>query len=305
MRVPQIVSAWICSVVGVVGQSVEKPVIVAAQYDRFPRLQSVAPGQILTVFVRGLKAGTAQAAGSPVPLELAGVSALIEEPRRSFRSSLPILRIDEIPCGSGLAYVCDFRAVSLQLPMELAALQESSVSTAPRPVITISERGVSGLRTEFALVTTNVHILRGCDLVVGDSAGTCSAIVTHASGARVDAAQPARAGEVITAYAVGLGTTTPLVTSGVAAPIPPPPTRAPVFVRIREPVTAYRPLNAVREEALFAGLVSGFVGLYQINFRVPQEAVSNTRCMPGSETNAEFVFESEGSSDLVGVCVQP
>jgi uncharacterized protein (TIGR03437 family) len=80
--------------------------------------------------------------------------------------------------------------------------------------------------------------------------------------------RPARAGDVITIYAIGLGRTNPPVATGAAAPAAEPLARlSGVLVRFGAR-TSFDTSIAV--EALFAGLAPTFVGLYQINAIVPQ-----------------------------------
>jgi uncharacterized protein (TIGR03437 family) len=75
------------------------------------------------------------------------------------------------------------------------------------------------------------------------------------------AAAPARAGDVLTIYANGLGAVNPPVPLGAAAPPAGPLSRTvnPVTVRI----------GGIAVQPQFAGLAPGFPGLYQINVQVP------------------------------------
>jgi uncharacterized protein (TIGR03437 family) len=82
---------------------------------------------------------------------------------------------------------------------------------------------------------------------------------------------PAHPGEVVHAYAVGLGPTNPAVGYGEAAPSEEP------FARLATSLacTVYlqRPLPlGVPVEILFAGLAPGFAGVYQVDWRVPAAA---------------------------------
>lgn len=73
---------------------------------------------------------------------------------------------------------------------------------------------------------------------------------------------PAVAGSVIQVFATGLGPTTPQVKTGEAAPA------NPVAVLVPETqLTAS--IGGLPAEILFQGLAPGFVGLYQVNLRVP------------------------------------
>jgi adhesin/invasin len=90
--------------------------------------------------------------------------------------------------------------------------------------------------------------------------GTLGAAAFHA-GTKVlaDTVHPAHAGEILETYGFGLGATTPVVTPGNPAP------SAPLAV-VSPPAVSVGPLFA---KVTFAGLVPGFVGLYQVNVVVP------------------------------------
>ncbi len=77
----------------------------------------------------------------------------------------------------------------------------------------------------------------------------------------VDAASPARAGEVVQVFCTGLGATNPRVPSGEPAPAAEP------LARVVAPVEAH--IGGRPATVHFAGLAPGFVGLYQVNVEIP------------------------------------
>jgi uncharacterized protein (TIGR03437 family) len=76
----------------------------------------------------------------------------------------------------------------------------------------------------------------------------------------VSSSTPAKAGDVLVIYCEGLGLTNPLVADGFGSPVSPPAqTSSPVTVTI----------GGKNAPVAFGGLVSSFVGLYQVNTVVP------------------------------------
>jgi uncharacterized protein (TIGR03437 family) len=100
-------------------------------------------------------------------------------------------------------------------------------------------------------------------------------IATRADGSLIDAAAPARPGEVIIVYASGLGQTTPrLLNLNI-------PRRA---AQIEQRNQFRVLLNTVPLEAgavLYAGVTPGFAGLYQINLRLPDQLGENPELRVG------------------------
>jgi uncharacterized protein (TIGR03437 family) len=85
---------------------------------------------------------------------------------------------------------------------------------------------------------------------------------------------PAKAGDALTIYALGLGPTSPAVASGVASPSAEPLGRA-----VTNPKVCFStptPFNqGMCVDPLYAGLSPGFVGLYQINVVIPANVQPN------------------------------
>jgi hypothetical protein len=84
--------------------------------------------------------------------------------------------------------------------------------------------------------------------------------VIHADGSLVSAAKPAKAGEILTLFASGLGPTRPGVDPG--QPFPATPRQV-----VNSPVQVLA--NGVPGEVLYAGGYPGAVDGYQVNFRLP------------------------------------
>ena len=83
----------------------------------------------------------------------------------------------------------------------------------------------------------------------------------HGDGSAVTSASPAQPGEEVVSYLLGLGSLATPIADGAGAPL------NPLAVASVTPVVT---LNGTPATVLFAGLTPGLVGLYQVNFQVPQ-----------------------------------
>jgi uncharacterized protein (TIGR03437 family) len=101
-------------------------------------------------------------------------------------------------------------------------------------------------------------------------------IAQHADLSLVSADNPAQPGEFLVIYLAGLGKTDNPVVSGEASPANP----------LARPLdTPVLRIGGQQADIFFAGLTPGLVGLYQINFQVPESASSGTQ---------ELVVEQSG-----------
>ena len=106
-------------------------------------------------------------------------------------------------------------------------------------------------------------------------------------------AYPAKAGDVLTIYAIGMGPTNPAVSSGQPAPSAEP------FARLTStPLVRFGndPVSPVLATPSFAALSPGFAGLYQINVQVP----ANT---PKGIVGVTVVF-ADSSSNTALIAIQ-
>jgi uncharacterized protein (TIGR03437 family) len=95
----------------------------------------------------------------------------------------------------------------------------------------------------------------------GEGPGIVSAVRTDGTYVLlVDPQNPVRAGDVLIVYCEGLGPTNPPVPAGAMVP-------SDRLYEAANPVTAT--VGGQPAQVLFAGLVSGFTGLYQVNIVVP------------------------------------
>lgn len=205
-------------------------VVLGAGFERGP----VSPGSIISLFGSNFAQGNNVAAGLPLPRSLAGVRVLIGE------TEAPLFFV-----GPG--------QINAQVPAELppeqplqVRVEVGGVSTAPEPLQTARQRpGLFTLGPQFgsqgAIIIANTN-----RLAMPVTPGIPS--------------QPAEAGTFISIYCTGLGETDPAVASGQPGPAGP-------LALVRTPATVT--IGGLPAEVTFAGMAPGFVGVYQVNARVP------------------------------------
>jgi uncharacterized protein (TIGR03437 family) len=302
--------------------------VVGAGYNSFAPVP-VAPGQVITVFVTGVGNVTQKVSASPpLTATLGGISsALVQGP-----SSLPAPILAVFPfktCSpGGTQSTCgSTTGVTVQIPFEMHVPIPGTLG--PALLLTsleLSDAGGNKAGVPLDPMFDAIHVLRSEDTpLVADMAqrpGDGIAMVTHADGTPVTAANPAKGGERLVMYAVGLGSTDPPVKTGSASPVPAAPAR-PAFslhydYRPNAPPSPGIIINTGDPPPLpvpdFVGLTPGFVGLYQINF-VVQGSNAISACAPGAGIGASpfsYVRSSmtvtivgTASFDGAGICVEP
>jgi uncharacterized protein (TIGR03437 family) len=166
---------------------------------------------------------------------------------------------------------------------------------------------------EVHIISDQIHILKECDDVASQVGPCAGPVVAHADGSMVSATNPAKSGEEVVVYAVGLGQTTPPLQTGklVTTPVP---TQVQFTLDFN-----YRPNALATQPApngptpLFAGATPGFVGLYQVNFVVPPPPAGTQPCIDTSKLAAQPAYAvrsnltvsigGQSSFDGAGICV--
>ncbi|HZU24740.1 MAG TPA: hypothetical protein VFA04_04410 [Bryobacteraceae bacterium] len=288
---------------------------------------NIAPGQVLTIFVQGVGSsltGPVVAPPGKLPITLGGISVTVEQGNDY---SAPIMQVRPVStCGNCGALT----AITIQIPYEVrpACLPnivcpvDSSAIVITR--LRVSENGRPGSFVVLNIQQDRVHILTGCDNVLAQNTGNpalpCQPLVTHADGSLVTASRPAQPGEPLTAYAVGLGATTPAVPTGEPATGVARATETfTLNFNYREnagPTRAPRPVGSppTDPKPLYAGLTPGYAGLYQVNFVVPEPpslrivpgCVDPNTAKPGDilvQSNLTVSVIGDTSFDGAGICV--
>jgi uncharacterized protein (TIGR03437 family) len=221
-----------------------------------------SPGSIVTIFgtrLTNLASGIVVADRLPLPTELRGTSVRING------VAAPLFAI---------ANVNGVEQINLQIPYEVTG--QSSLS------IVVTNNGVSSDPIVIPLQPQQPGIF------VADWATGAGAILHGADYTLVSSSKPVARGEVVLIYATGLG---PVRN---APPTGQPASASPLSETTVTPVVTFSGITA--SEILFSGLAPSFVGLYQVNVRVPLNAPSG---------NVDVVIQTGGqTSKAVKMAVQ-
>jgi uncharacterized protein (TIGR03437 family) len=307
------------------------PTIAGTGYTD-PSIIRVAPGQITTLFVTGLKTVV------PLPTMLAGVTVTLNQ-----LTPLPLLSIQQmsvcntVPPGSPQSPPsppspdCLITAVTLQIPFDLPLPAERTTTGIE---LAVSENGNVSKSFRVLPITDNLHVINTCDVFpspkfisvsqpISPYAALCVPLVTHGNGNLVTADNPAQPGEEIVIWAFGAGPTTPMAKTGQASPTPAATLSSFVYLQFdfRTNATPSRPyVNPLiaapipTPAPVFVGLTPGQVGLYQINVRIPSSIPAIGSCTTGTQSisvynavqsNLTIDMGATTSFDGAAICVQP
>ena len=215
---------------------------------------AVAPGMIASIFGTGLALDTESTPGQPLPSMLGGTTVFLNGLRAPLFFASP-------------------GQLNVQIPWDLRSARQASLTVRIGPHIS-QPVAVPVAGFSPGLFTT------------GPAGAGQGAILISRSGALAAPAgvspnsRPARKGEFLEVFANGLGRVTDVPASGEAAvsnPLSETTARPEVFI-------------GGAADVLFAGLAPGFIGLYQVNVRVPAgapsgDAVGVSLRVGGAESN--------------------
>jgi uncharacterized protein (TIGR03437 family) len=282
--------------------------VVAVGYQQYvPSV--VVPGQVVTLFVRSLNVPDADAGVLPLPTSLSGVKVRISIPGTpaGYPTFLPIFKIRSLDfCARRLSVACPATQITVQIPTEPTCVPNGTPNACDfngdiGTTLNVEVNGNPGQDFAVQLGSASPHLLNYCDTVSGTPGG-CWPMVTHTDGRGVNPYQAARPGEELSVWATGLGPTLPSVKTGDPAPSPAPAAvYKPNFVLsygVPVPATdgglgmlVFVPVEVAIAPS-FAGLAPNYVGLYQINIRLPDTVPLQARTAAGTISTAKLGLSS-------------
>ena len=190
----------------------------------------VSPGSLITIYGSNLADSSGSAGVVPLPAQLNGAQVFLGN------QALPLLYTSAQQMNVQVPYTIP---VNAQFQM---TVQKDNVLSVPETlVVAAAQPGIFAVNEQ----------------------GTGQGAIVNLSNALVDANAPASAGDVIVIYCTGLGTVSPAVAAGAAAPLSP-------LSYTTNTVTAT--IGGQVAQVTFAGLAPTFAGLYQVNAIVPAGA---------------------------------
>jgi len=269
-----------------------------------PTLTKVAPGQLITLYVRISGAPVTQpilAGTTPLPTLLGGFSVSLKQTFISDPMPIPLAGIyPSDPCN-GVAPCMPLTAMLVQIPFELVPNVPGSRMPFNFATVTVSRNGVAGDPLPLQAVPDNIHVITSCDALPPAANASCTPLFRHADGSLVSASNPAKSGEVLSMAAYGLGYPASSVTTGDLPRIPVTTDGVNVGFDFRPNTPAAKPANSPAT----AAITRDGVGLYQVNFLVPAVPPGTAACGSGVASNLTVSIGRTSSFDGAGICVQP
>lgn len=276
-----------------------------------PTLITVAPGQIVTVFVSGINPNpsTGGTAGVlPLPTSLAGVTVSLTQGQSILPA--PILRV--LPaanyCPLDDSPGCSLTGVTVQIPVGLDYRGGEFNAFAMDAVLSVSDGTNTSIPMFLLPVGDQIHIL-GNDPTINSPPA-----ITHLDGSLVSASNPAAAGEVLVLYGVGRGVPSSLAVSGASGQASPSPATTTCCLTMvyhyrqnASPAKAGSPSPSIEQDptVLFEGFTPTLVGVFQVNFVPPAPpgpipACDNVLVL----SNLTVTVAGYSSFDGAGICVK-
>jgi uncharacterized protein (TIGR03437 family) len=199
----------------------------------------LSPGTIAQVYGTGLGTTPVSTGGAPLPT--------------TFNNTFALVGPNQAPL-----YFLSSGQINIQIPNNATATQQT-------PIV-LSVNNALTLPLTLSIVPATPGVLSYDDGPTASSPQNGAHIkAQHADGSLVNSASPAKPGEYIVMYLVGMGATNPSVASGAVSP------SSPLARVTAEPTVT---VDSQPCTLTYAGLTPTYVGLYQIDFQVPTGAMS-------------------------------
>lgn len=280
-------------------------VVINSGY-RVPPPLKVAPGQVITLFVRpsSIRLTSGIAADSiPLPVSLGGFSVTL---RQTFSSpvAVPISSvnpIDSCPAVSAAPVCNSLVAITVQIPFELLGNAERSRLPENFASITVAENAVDGDPLQLNPVAVNIHIVTSCDTTLLTLSPPCVSLVKKSDGSIVTPKNPAVPGDTVTISAYGVGRTTPPVNTGA---VPADASNGAPELKIGLRFGLNPEVANADSEPLSAALTTEGVGIYGVSFKVPETPKDTPACSESVDSNLSVTIARGASSGTVALCVR-
>lgn len=199
--------------------------------------EGISPGALATIFGENLTTvnGTIVAQTSPLPDHLAGVQVFVS----GFPA--PLYSITDVNGEDQISLQVPYEAPTGPLAAEIQVIDEGTVVADFFADSFTEDPGIFVYDGNYAIATASDYSLIGPN-------------------------NPAIPGEALVLYVTGLGPLDMNLADGYGSPTSPP------FAETVDPFQVV--LDNENCTVFFAGSAPGFVGLYQVNFYVPQDAAS-------------------------------
>ena len=231
----------VTSIVGERPNFVKDGVTNAAGFGGGP----ISPGGVIALFGENLAGDVAGASSVPLPRNLDGVEVWFND------RPAPLFFV-----SSG--------QINAQVPWELQdPIVPYEIDTARTVQVAVKRNGVVSRGVTLDLEPFRPGIFQ--------IAGAGPVVVNNRTGRVVTAEEPARKGDVLIIYASGLGAVGPMAGTGEGSP------GGPLAVGTFPVIGLFAGGGGeIGVPALFSGLAPGFVGVFQVNVQVPDNAPSGT-----------------------------
>lgn len=288
-------------------------VVIPGPYS-YSLASRLAPGQVIPLFLRTNldlpEAGVAD--GEPWPNTLGGVSCYLDysigTPSLSARKYLAIGAVAQRGGPAMRTYV-----ILAQMPFEI----RSSIGTV-NPELWLLRIAVNGALVDthaVSLFPSQVHIRNRCDYSSTPMAwpdSSCPHLISRSDGSLVTGRKPAVPGETLSMLMYGLGHTTPPTETGrpfqAGASLSNPERATRLYWDFTTNAMARR-LDEDSAELVQADVVagpvpiSGTVGQYRIDVRVPSRQLRGCDLDRGTRSNATLMVYGDLSVDGAPICI--